>query len=89
MPKFRERPKEIEAIQWDGSSEALAAIEKLTGQTDLRGPGDSLTVDGPEGPLVVRLGWWAVKGDAGVRGCPPQHFAKRYEAIPDLARVQR
>jgi hypothetical protein len=86
VPKFRERPKEVEAIRWDGTHKALAAIERLTGQTDILGPGESLTVDGPEGPSVVRLGWWVVKGDAGVRGCPPERFAKRYEEAPAPSR---
>jgi hypothetical protein len=84
MPKFRERPKEIEAILWDGTDEALAAVERLTGQTDLAlGLSDSLAADGPEGPSVVRLGWWIVKDGAGVRGYPPERFAKRYEAMSD------
>jgi hypothetical protein len=79
VTKFRERPREVEAVLWDGTDEALSAIEKLTGQTDLRGPGDSLTVDGPSGPSVVRLGWWVVRDENGGRGCPPERFAERYE----------
>jgi hypothetical protein len=86
MPKFRELPKEVEAILWDGSPGALAAIERLTGQTDLRGPGDSLTVDGPEGPSAVRLGAYVVMDSNGVHGCPPERFVKRYEAIIARAR---
>lgn len=78
MPKFRERPKEVEAVLWDGTDEALTAIEKLTGETDIRGPGSSLTVDGLDGPSVVRLGWWVVK-DVGSYGYSPERFALFYE----------
>lgn len=86
MPKFRKKPVEVEAVQWDGTDTVLDLIERWAGAAP--GPEDvgvavsmgDLFVGTLEGEMRASPGDWIIRGVAGeIYPCKPDIFAKTYE----------
>lgn len=97
MPRFRKKPVEIEAVQWDGDRFIGPVPEWLARAVLTAGPeaagfvscpgaiwraGAELHVDTLEGLMTARAGDWIIRGVAGeVYPCKPEIFAANYEAV--------
>lgn len=90
MPKFRKKPVEIEAVQWDGSKFALAQIEQLNSK-GTRGivvgdPYDyadpTLIIIASEGDMFAKLNDWVIRGISGeIYPCKSDIFKKTYDPV--------
>lgn len=61
--RFRERPKEIEAVRWSGSNwhEVLAFAEEMVGRGRVSTDGTDLFIHNPgEQPRLVQKDFWVV-----------------------------
>lgn len=86
MTKFRKKPVVIEAVQFGGSNYAevreFCPTLSVTGIDD---EGAEYTRANPivptlEGPLLLRAGWWLVRGVQGeFYPVKPSIFAQTYE----------
>lgn len=81
MPKFRKKPVVIEAVQWDGSQEAIELLAELT-----HNPGfacaaqEAIIIPTLEGKMRADKGDWIIKGVKGeLYPCKPDIFASTYE----------
>jgi hypothetical protein len=95
--RFRKKPVEIEAVQWDGDAFVGAVPEWLAraflkpnpwasgfvpGSGAVWRMGDDLHVDTLEGLMTARPGDWIIRGVAGeLYPCKPAIFAATYEAV--------
>jgi hypothetical protein len=83
--RFRKRPVEISAIQWDGFDETLSAIRRDLGSVMPRTPLSGLRVlDVPtlEGTMTAKVGDWIVRGVAGeIYPVKPEIFEATYERL--------
>lgn len=91
MPRFRKKPVEIEAMQWDGSEEVQAQIVswpwkvgdspgRIQGWFD--GGGYHLVVYTLEGAMRVNPGDWIIRGVQGeFYPCKPDIFEATYEPV--------
>ena len=85
MPLFRKKPVVIEAVRWDGSSAARAAIEalcpadrKLQWDRDKGG----CYIHTLEGVMYACPGDWVIRGVAGeLYPCRADIFEATYEAV--------
>ena len=86
MPKFRKKPIVVEAIQFTGANLPPGVEDarvRRCGHSVERGP----HVHTPEGPFVVSVGDWIIKGVKGeFYPCKPDIFAVTYEAVEEVAR---
>jgi hypothetical protein len=89
MSKFRKKPVEIEAHQWDGTPESAAAIVRwvlanggrahyeTTGMQD-----GHIVITTLEGDMRGGPGWWYIQGVKGeFYPCKPDIFDQSYEAV--------
>ncbi len=84
MPKYRKKPVEIEAVQWNGTKADWDAILAL-GLTDWK-PGeigsDTFTITTLEGDHLAKLGDYIIRGVQGEHyPCKPDIFEATYEAV--------
>lgn len=89
MSKFRKKPVEIEARQWDGSPESAGAIVRWIldsggrahyATTDMQD--GRIVIDTLEGEMGYAAGWWIIRGVKGeFYACKPDVFAESYEAV--------
>ncbi len=78
--RFRKKPVIIEAIQYDGGKENIAAILKL-GNSILIYP-DHLIIKTLEGNHRADKGDWIIEGIQGeLYPCKPDIFSKTYELV--------
>lgn len=87
--KFRKKPVIIDAVLWDGSAEALAALSVIGLHRDdfyLNRPFEITTL---EGDMLCSLGDWVIKGVKGeFYPCKPDIFEMTYEpAEPEASRI--
>lgn len=87
MPTFRKKPVVIEAHQFHGSSSEIPAFEDWMhglpfpdhggiGTADVT----TFTIPTLEGDMLVRAGWWVIKGVKGeFYPCEPVIFDATYE----------
>lgn len=80
--RFRKKPVEIEAVQFDGDN--AIAIARWIGaegvSTGVRG--DRLVIVTLEGDMNASLGDWIIKGVQGeFYPCKPDIFEQTYEAV--------
>jgi hypothetical protein len=88
MPKFRKRPVEIEAVQFDGSSTCKAAIRRwmegfefVTATVQTRDLSD-FVIQTPEGDMYASPGDWIIRGVQGeFYPCKPDIFEATYEPV--------
>lgn len=89
MPRFRKLPIEIEAMQWDGSTQSADDIEAWSDHmTACRALGTPvmlrLMVFTLEGEMWAMPGDWIIKGVHGeFYPCKPDIFAKTYEQVSE------
>ena len=89
--KYRRRPVEIEAMQWNGPQDNEALREFAEQWADIGDFGVSITT--PEGAKLVRQGDWVIRGVKGefysiqrqFAVCTAEFFDAFYEAVPDAA----
>jgi hypothetical protein len=82
MPKFRKKPVEIEAVQWDGN---MTTVEPLlagsiceAASQNLGSP--ELYITTLEGEMRADVGDWIIKGVKGeLYPCKPDIFAATYD----------
>lgn len=94
--RFRKKPVEVEAMQWDGTLESIRVICDWTNRDRSEDPNvDYLTnadagftapfnvlVHTLEGAMQVKPGDWVVQGIKGeFYPCKPDIFALTYEAL--------
>lgn len=85
--KFRKKPLEIEAIQWDGSVGVADKIEAWSrSKARMRRLGANglavIEVNTREGVMRCRAGDWVIKGIAGeFYPCAPEIFDATYEEV--------
>lgn len=93
--KFRKKPVEVEAVQWDGeiliggAPEWIAAVGEDLEQAPVTVEdgrvafhGDRLFIGTKEGTMCASPGDWIIKGTAGeLYPCKPEIFANIYEAV--------
>lgn len=83
MPKFRKKPVEIEAVQWNGMLGCLEAMEGLDGSREWRlVDGDKVAIDTLEGTMTANIGDWIIRGVAGeIYPCKDEIFKATYDAV--------
>lgn len=97
VQRYRKKPVEIEAAQWDGTAEGAAPIINWAMMYDATiryrcGDGDgcggmagthNLAVDTLEGTMLAGVGDFIIKGVAGeFYPCKASIFRETYEAVP-------
>lgn len=84
MPRFRKKPVEIEAIQWDVTLDAESALESMGCNYGICGNNDYLIIETLEGNMQVAPWDWIIKGVAGeFYPCKPEIFEQTYEPVKD------
>jgi hypothetical protein len=85
MPKFRKKPVEIEAWQFDGSMTSAEAIAKRDKSMSALSSEDGdvfVIIDTLEGRMTANPNDWIIKGVKGeFYPCKPDIFAATYDAI--------
>ena len=83
--KYRKKPVEIEAIQWDGTLERYKEIQAFTdNKVILFEETQSLLVPTLEGDHIGGIGDWIIKGIVGeFYPCKDLVFQKSYELVGD------
>jgi hypothetical protein len=83
--RFRKKPVEIEAMQWDGSIQSADEIEKWSGKTACWADSNLETrifIKTLEGEMRADPGDWIIKGVAGeFYPCKPDIFDKTYDRV--------
>lgn len=80
MPRFRKKPVEVSAVQWDGNS--LEEIADFTLDYYWSADHQALFIQTLEGDLKASVGDWIIEGvQGGVYPCKPDVFAKTYEKV--------
>ena len=78
--KFRKKPVIIEAVQYDGGKQSIAAILRL-GNSVMLFP-DHLLIKTLEGNHRADVGDWIIKGVRGeLYPCKPDIFEQTYEKV--------
>lgn len=80
--RFRKKPIEVEAIQWDGANanEVLGFV--LTGASVRRKGLHELVIETLDGEMTVSRGDWIIKGIKGeFYPCKPDIFAASYDPV--------
>ena len=80
MSKYRTKPCEIEAIQWNGDNEA--EIFSFVGDNYYMSQSGYLMIETLEGDMQASVGDYIIKGLRGeFYPCKPDVFEKKYELI--------
>lgn len=88
MARYRKKPVEIEAMQWDGTMDRAQEIAEwsvhevwyLVEQREPRTPPEFLFVDTPEGRRRAGPGDWIIRDVKGEYYlCKPEIFAATYD----------
>lgn len=89
MAKFRKKPVEIEAIQWNG--ENIAEIKMFMDENEpvyMSGYSNADKIIGIqtlEGLMVANINDWIIKGIKGeFYPCKPDIFEQTYEALNEI-----
>lgn len=87
MPRYRKKPVEIEAVQYDGNNaQSIAAwIDDASGRfTPAYTRGGELTIQTLEGDMRVSLGDYVIKGVKGeFYPCRSDIFAATYDQVEE------
>ena len=94
VKKFRKKPVEIDALQWDGSSlrpmfdfldgagRSVMATLGTNFEIDHNRVEGGLVIKTLEGEHIANIGDWIIKGVAGeFYPCKPSIFKKTYEEV--------
>lgn len=87
MPKFRKKPVEIEAIQWNGAGFDIAKVPVwfadayMNKQIDRAD--DKLHIVTLEGVMTANADDWIIRGVKGeIYPCKPDIFTATYDPLP-------
>lgn len=81
--KYRKLPVVIEAVEWDGSTEAAEEILRLGLRSIEQNEDRTLTIHTLEGNMTASLGDFIIRGVKGeTYPCKPDIFAATYEPTP-------
>lgn len=75
---FREKPRQVEAVQFTGGAINFDELEEFVGG-DCSYNGKELTLAGPKGPLRMRSRDWVYKSGDDFFVMSADEFARRYE----------
>jgi hypothetical protein len=83
LPKFRKKPIEVEAWQWDGVSTSPERPEWLRdARVSANHSEQILIISTLEGKMTATKGDWIIRGVKGeLYPCKPDIFAELYEAV--------
>ena len=80
MPRYRNKPIELEALQWSGHN--LAEIQRLVGPSLLFFDQEGMKIRTEIGTMPANIGDFVVKAvDGSCCPCPPKFFAAAYERV--------
>ena len=80
MSKWRNKPVEIEAIQWTGDLLQAEEVTELAGDNPIGFKGDQLVIYTLEGVMIASVGDWIIKGVKGeLYPCKPDLFEATYD----------
>ena len=80
--KYRKKPVEIEAIQYDGSAASVYKIMDMAGTMGFNNSPEGLYILTLEGTMKADKGDWIIKGVKGeCYPCKPDIFEITYEAV--------
>jgi hypothetical protein len=83
IQQYRKKPVVIQALIWDASTAAAAAVIAWNEHTRVA-PDGSLLIDTLEGTMTAELGDYVVRGVAGeIYPVKPSIFAQSYELVVD------
>jgi hypothetical protein len=84
MAKFRKKPIEIEAIQFDGTPDSYHKILDLSGGIYRSFDGKYLVIETLEGTMKAIKGDWIIKGVKGeCYPCKPDIFEATYDLVEE------
>jgi hypothetical protein len=85
--KYRAKPIEVEAVKWDGTSEAWGTLCSLV-EDDVvfRNPDDTLSLEVNDAHVRVRVGNWIAKGEFGFTVIDDEVFTSTYEPVLELGK---
>lgn len=85
MEKFRKKPIIVDAIQWDGTENALLEIQTMTKEKINVKEwtfGTDLIIPTLEGEMTAEKDDWIIRGVKGeLYPCKPDIFEKTYEKV--------
>lgn len=87
MPKFRKKPVEIDAVQWDGTEAGTKAVFEFCQSRDVfycEGPGGlrEMEIVTLEGRMTASAGDWIIRGIKGeLYPCKPDIFEASYDPV--------
>jgi len=78
MPRYRTKPRQIEAFQWVGQpwDSFSEEFQVWTAENGL-----ALTCYTKQGPVRAEKGDWLIMGQDEVYPCKPDEFDQRYETV--------
>jgi hypothetical protein len=83
MPRFRRKPRLVEAVQWTGGDPAWSAICALHADSErvaFREADGTVSIETTGGRVTAQLGDWIIKWAAeDFALCRPEGFAANYE----------
>lgn len=90
MALYRKKPVVIEAVQWDGDTEAIRAFVnrecKINFALSRGGKPKQVIIPTLEGTHYANLGDWIIRGvKGGYYPCKPDIFEQTYEGVNELA----
>lgn len=92
MKKYRKKPVEIEAMQWDGSMTSTDDVtfwcggeyDYIVKPSDPTDQSEWINIPTLEGVMRASVGDWIIRGVKGeFYPCKPDIFAATYEAVGD------
>ena len=84
MARYRKKPVEIEAIQWDGDEATVDVIFhwEIDPATSIALNGEHLHIATLEGDMRADVGDWIIRGVKGeLYPCKPDIFAATYDPV--------
>lgn len=87
--RFRKKPVEIEAVQWQGSDVSWEVIKEFALEYEMVSSTavlwrdiDDIRINTLEGVMIAKPGDWIIKGIKGeLYPCKPDIFEATYEAV--------
>lgn len=83
MPSHRKKIVKVDAVQWDGSEEAVKAIQSMRLHIRVAESTGLLQILVKGRTYLVAVGDWVVESPTGnIRICTSGRFATEYELLP-------
>lgn len=85
MPKFRRRPTEVEAMQFQDTKEGIVALMRfIPSPSFIPGRVNQIQIKTPKGWITAWPGDWIILSAEGEFSiCLPDIFAKTYEEVKE------